>query len=962
MKKHFAYTLLALVCSLSALQAQSTSLAIESFQLLGQAGTTDFILFSPVVIVGEGFSATASENKVAFGNDNYVDAYQYHDGSPSVPGTTPVLGSIIGKKTIFVEVPSHAAASGKIKVKVGDGGTVVESTTDYTFVAFSVTSVSPETGGAGDLITIVGTGFKRRMSTSTAAPRIKFGKSKHVHESLFTEHTPTKLQLRVPLDATGKIKFTFGRNTEQVINNFTTIPFHISSFSPSSNVNPGDDITITGTGFSENNQYVFSFGGTVYNVSTPATAYTRDSETQITVTVPSNASTGRIFVRLKSNRSAEAEHPCYLEGFSTPAPSFTLIGSVRKVGHLERVFGTNFSPILSNNKLIFSRNTSKFNDESFFVTPLDIYPNPSNSELSVMEFVMPTKKASGGGDIRPRLQVNLNDTKHDVGYGGTILSAANALLIPPHTVAGVSPSSVGPGETITIRGTEFSVYAPQNIVVFPTNPRGSSIKVQAQSVTVANVMSSFYQGTEIKVKVPYGAVTGRIKVRIGARTVYALPPLSIPDVTTADKFPDPIIQSISPTFGPVGTVITITGSNFSTTVANNTVTFNGCPRENLASDCLALNGHTFNYPGKVDATVVTASATELQVTVPADAESGTITVSVTGAANSFTFQQAFTVGDGMGTGSGSGSASGTSTAGTCKYTADPTSEPDPTISSINPITGDVGSTVTITGTNFSTTSANNTVTFLGGDGLADNQGATITSVSATSLVVTVPNQAQTGPIQVTVQGASNLAQSSSFTVMNASPPPTPEPDPTISSINPASGAVGTAVTITGTNFSATLAKNTVTFLGGDGLADNRRATVTSASTTELAVTVPNEAQTGHIEVTIEGANNSVQSPSSFTVTSTGGSSPGYFSIPTPEEESPQMYPNPVSDQLHFEGLLENRSYTYQIYTIIGKQVLSGTFRGNEIIDLSSLSAAQYVISLRSENGREIIRRRLLLIR
>src|SRR5471030_1472542 len=55
--------------------------------------------------------------------------------------------------------------------------------------------------------------------------------------------------------------------------------------------------------------------------------------------------------------------------------------------------------------------------------------------------------------------------------------------------------------------------------------------------------------------------------------------------------------------------------------------------------------------------------------------------------------------------------------------------------------------------------------------------------------------------------------------------------PTITSFTPASGPVGTSVTITGTNFNATAANNIV-FFGAT------MATVTAASTTSLTVTVP----------------------------------------------------------------------------------------------------------------------------
>ena len=67
--------------------------------------------------------------------------------------------------------------------------------------------------------------------------------------------------------------------------------------------------------------------------------------------------------------------------------------------------------------------------------------------------------------------------------------------------------------------------------------------------------------------------------------------------------------------------------------------------------------------------------------------------------------------------------------------------------------------------------------------------------------------------------------------------------PTITSFTPTSGIPGSSVTITGTNFDATPASNTVFF-------DPIKATVTAASTTSLTVTVPNGAGFGPISATV----------------------------------------------------------------------------------------------------------------
>lgn len=93
----------------------------------------------------------------------------------------------------------------------------------------------------------------------------------------------------------------------------------------------------------------------------------------------------------------------------------------------------------------------------------------------------------------------------------------------------------------------------------------------------------------------------------------------------------------------------------------------------------------------------------------------------------------------------------------------------------------------------------------------------------------------------------------SFTLNNVIAPST---DPTISGFSPTSGAPGTSVVITGTNFSSTLASNVVKFNG-------TTATVSSGNTTQLTATVPAAATTGTISVTVGAATGT--SSTSFTV-------------------------------------------------------------------------------------------------
>jgi YD repeat-containing protein len=150
------------------------------------------------------------------------------------------------------------------------------------------------------------------------------------------------------------------------------------------------------------------------------------------------------------------------------------------------------------------------------------------------------------------------------------------------------------------------------------------------------------------------------------------------------------IGYFSPQTGPVGTQVSISGTGFSATAAANTVNFNG-----------------------VTATVVTASQTQLVVTVPAGTTTGPISVQV-------------------------GTASATSST---PFTLTPFGN-GPTITSLYPIMGSAGSTVTITGTGFQAAPLDNSVQF-------NDSFATVGVTTATTITTLVPANTGSGKVQVT---------------------------------------------------------------------------------------------------------------------------------------------------------------------------------------------------------------------
>ncbi|MGH3368548.1 MAG: IPT/TIG domain-containing protein [Nocardioidaceae bacterium] len=162
----------------------------------------------------------------------------------------------------------------------------------------------------------------------------------------------------------------------------------------------------------------------------------------------------------------------------------------------------------------------------------------------------------------------------------------------------------------------------------------------------------------------------------------------------------------------------------------------------------------------------------------------------------------------------------------------------PTVLAFLPLSGPVGTSVTITGTMFTGATS---VTFNG-------TPASFTVNLDTLITATVPAGATDGPIAVTTPGGT-ATSALNFDV-------TASPVPTILAFLPLSGPVGTSVVITGTGFTGATA---VTFNG------------TSASfsvdlDTQITATVPAGATDGPIAVTTPGG--TATSALNFDVTGT----------------------------------------------------------------------------------------------
>jgi len=272
-----------------------------------------------------------------------------------------------------------------------------------------------------------------------------------------------------------------------------------------------------------------------------------------------------------------------------------------------------------------------------------------------------------------------------------------------------------------------------------------------------------------------------------------------------------------------------------TTIANGTngtATVSGL---STTGNAITFTGTELNAPPSVLSFTPSSAAVGASVTIRGTLFTGASALSFNGVAQStYTVVNDTTITTTVPFGATTGPVSVTNPFGTGTSLGNFTVIQPPTVTAFSPGSGTFGTAVTITGTNFSTATRVRFNTTL----------ASFTIVNSTTITATVPSGSSTGVISV-INPADSAASSSTFTVF---------PVATISSFTPASGPVGTNVTIIGNNF------NAITAVRFNGV----NASFTVVSVTEISATVPNGSSTGAITV-INGSGTGT-SGTNFTVT------------------------------------------------------------------------------------------------
>ncbi len=400
-------------------------------------------------------------------------------------------------------------------------------------------------------------------------------------------------------------------------------------------------------------------------------------------------------------------------------------------------------------------------------------------------------------------------------------------------IANFSDLSINqPGNAYTLSATSSGLTAASSAnfsIIGTTGTIGGAVSQSGSGAAIAGALVEVLQASVLKGSVTTAA-NGSYSISILAPGSYDVRASAagygtqtqngqsvVAGTTTTVNFSlgsGPSISSISPSSGSIAALVTISGSNFGATQGSSAVSFNGI---------VAIPNSWSNN--------------SIIVPIPTGASTGSVVVTVGGFASNtvnFSVQASAAISyvyDELGrlravTDPNSDTAVYNYDAVGNLLTISRQSSGLVSIIEFSPTSGSVGTNVGISGTGFSTTPSQNTVAF---NGLT----AAVVSATATKIVVSVPSGATTGPISVTTPSGL-LTSAKIFTVGN-------QARPTIAGFTPAIGAIGTPVTITGTNFAATPSANILRFNLTPGSAS-------AATSTSLSTSVPTFTGSGRISV------------------------------------------------------------------------------------------------------------------
>ncbi|WP_285597436.1 IPT/TIG domain-containing protein [Kineosporia sp. NBRC 101731] len=758
----------------------------------GTSGTRNYqyLALPTVTQVSPAAGPTAGATTVTLTGTGFTGATQVQ--FDSVPGTTVTVSS---DTSLTVTAPAHAAGPAEVTV-IAPGGTssTAGSANDYTYVAAPViTAITPNSGPTGGLnsVTITGTGFTGTTSVSfggNTAPGASAGSDTSITVPAVPAHPVGDVTVVVTTTDGGASSASAG-STYTYLGAPT-----LAGIAPDSGpLAGGNQVVLTGTGFNQATSVDFGAAGATF---------TTDSDTQITATVPAGTGTVNVTVTAGASGASNTQPYTYVAApvVTTVAPQSDSVEGGKTViitgtgftGATDVKFGTTSSPgpITVNSATQITATAPAHAAGTVAVTVVapggTSAASPTATDFTyiaqpVVGSVSPTAGPNAGGT-----SVTISGSGFTTATGAsavqfdgvnatsyTVNSDTSITAVTPAHGAGPAVVTVTTPDGGTSSGTTAFTYlgAPAVTGVSP----GAGTTAGATTVTISG--AGFTPGSTVS----FGATPATNVVVNSSTSITATAPAGTGTVdvrvttaggtspnTAADNYAyvgTPVVSGLAPTAGGVagGESVSITGSGFTGVTG---VDFGGTTTTyTVQSDTLITATAPAHAPGAVNVHVTTTIGG----------------VSANQAANQYTYVAA------------------------------------PVVTALSPSSGTVdgGTTVTITGTGF--TSAT-------GVKFGNMLGTSPNVVSNTQMTVVSPAGAA-GTVNVTVVGVyanSGTSSSSQFTYLDR---------PDITGVAPDAGtaAGGTEVTISGTGFTPA---STVAFGATPGTG------VVYVSATQIRVTSP----------------------------------------------------------------------------------------------------------------------------
>lgn len=742
-----------------------------------------------VTITGSNFTGAT---KVTFGTTTASFVV-----SPGSPDTT-------------ITATSPAGTAGPVLVQVTTGAGVSSGTTDatdrftYVTATTSVTGISPNSGSTvgGNVVVISGSGFTGATQVVFDGPSVPPGIA-----ASFTVNSDSQITAIAPPSVlappgTGIAPVTVkapGGTSAPVNYTYTSGAPYVTGISPVNGpASGGTNVTISGSGFT---------GATSLTIGGVSTPFTLVSDTQLTATTLGGpAGTAAVVVTGPGGTIPVTD----VVNFTYTGVSLTGVNPTSGPtagGNQVTISGTNLTGVTQVLFGTISANFTAGTSTQLTATapteaagPVQVTVKIGASQTSngvtytygslaapQLTGVSPTNGPTTGGNQVTISGSNLTGaTKVTFGANSanfTVVSDTQMTATAPASTSGAGAvlvtvtNGVGPSNTVTY--TYGSLAAPVLTGVNPTSgPIGGQNTVtisgsnftNATKVTFGLNTANFTPGTDTQMTATVPAYTsGALAVSVTVTNGIG------PSNTVTYTYLQPTITGVAPATGPVGGLnqVTITGTGFSG-----------------SAQSLKFGANSANF------TVV--SDTQLTATVPPATGAGSVNVVLVTANGTATLTNGYT------------------------YVL----PPKPTVSGVNPNSGSVAgsNSVTITGTGFS-----------GGASLVKfgNNSASFTVVSDTQITATVPASTLPGNgaggvnVTVTTQGTTST-NTVTYTYTSIIP--------AVTSIFPNNGPAtgGTPVTISGSGFSTTAGATNIYF----GNTQIPAANVNCTFSSQCSVTTP----------------------------------------------------------------------------------------------------------------------------